>query len=122
MLLEQKYTMNSLDQKKHKFLLVWDNTGLECIYDLGAWEQRKVWSALSEKPMTDNPPHLDMLIMRAQANHHRHYEIYILETIDVDRETIVDMFKHHPQNIVDLVRSHGHQLYSDRATSQPVIV
>ena len=105
----------------NKFLLMWDCNGLEFIYDLSAWERRKVWATLKDIPVTDNPPPLNMLIMRARYNIQRHYEIYIIETSD-DENTMRDYFNESPQAAADLVRERGHMLYSDRASQSPAIV
>ena len=105
-------------QNNYKFLLMWDCYGLEYIYDLGDWERRKVWDILKEQKTVDNPAPLTALILRARYNPQRHYEIYILETVDVDKDTIVQCFKDNPQSIVDLIRTRGVKIHSDRASQR----
>lgn len=112
--------MNS--SNKYKFLLMWDCKGLEYIYDLGSWERRKVWDALKGVETTDNPARLQVLLLRARYNSHRHYEIYILETTDIDKETIIELFQSEPQRIVDLIRQYGHKLHSDRVHSTKAVI
>ena len=66
---------------------------------------------------------LFMMKIRAQVNTQRHYEIYSLTTDPgIDKETIEVMFEKSPQQIVDLIREKGVQLYSNRATGKPVII
>ncbi len=104
-----------------KLLVMWCSEGLEFVYDLGDWERRRVWASLKGET-TEDPPNLRHLILRAQVNAQRNYEIYIVETVDISREMVEEYFSHSPQSIVDLIRERGHQLYSDRATKKAVIV
>jgi hypothetical protein len=93
---------------------MWCNEGLEFIYDLADWERRKTWAALKGVEVTDSPPSLQLLIMRARYNQQRHYEIYIIETDDVDVDAMRTYFKCAAQSVVNLIRARGNQVYSDR--------
>ena len=112
----------STPRPSYKYLVMWCNTGLEFIYDLADWERRKVWSALQGAEVTDNPPDLRVLIIRARANPQRHYELYIIETTDGDIDTMRECFEHSPQTIVDLIRERGTKVYSDRECEKAMIV
>ena len=62
------------------------------------------------------PLSLNLWQLRAQANQHRHYEIYIIETTkDVSVDDIVDAFELAPQAMAERVREIGHGVCSYRA-------
>jgi hypothetical protein len=104
------------------FLAMWDNTGLEFLTCLTDYHKDFMWSTLKgEKPKLNYPP-LSMMILRAKANHHRHYEIYMFQSDDVSAEDIKQQFEINPQGIVDLIRKCGNMIYSDRADNSVVIV
>jgi hypothetical protein len=108
---------------EHQFVVMWDCYGLEYIGDITASEQAKTWAALQGKPFEVTIPNLMHMKLRAQANSQRHYEIY---TVDVDpsitAKDMIKMFKSTPQEMADLIRSRGYQLYSDRADQRQVVI
>ena len=107
-------------QEPTKFLIMWDNTGLECVLDISSYEKELMWAKLSNT----QPPKLPIaqMMMRARANAHRCYEIY---TITVEHNISVadmkDMFGDNPQATVNLIRARGIAIYSDRAKTAPII-
>jgi len=106
-----------------QFVLMWDNTGLEYIGDVTAADQDRMWSALKGKPATVTIPNLMHMKLRAQANMHRHYEIYFCDAqhgITVD--DIRDMFESSPQMAADTIRKLGHCFYSDREHEDQVVI
>jgi hypothetical protein len=106
----------------HQFLLMWCNEGLEYVCDITATQQRRMWTKLSEA--TNDPgsvPNINHLALRARYNPQRHYEIYLVEAgIGITEDHIRDMFESDPQASADLIRSHGHCYYSDRAVDEKV--
>ena len=108
----------------HKFLVMWDCTGLEYIGDITADDQRMIVESLrgkqSPRRALANPYHLRL---RAQFNPQRHYEIYIVEATDgITESDIRDMFEASPQTAADTIRELGTVFYSDRATQKVAIV
>lgn len=99
-------------KKTRKFLVSWCNEGLETLYDLTAWEQARLWNILKETTEND-APRLNMMILRARANSHRQYEIYIFETDDLDREQVSEAFETTPQFMAEFIRKNGSKIYSD---------
>ena len=103
---------------------MWCNEGLECIIDLKAWqkehddwEKKYMWQTLKQESLRDIEPKipLQMMIMRAQANHHRKYEIYTITTErSITEKVIKDMFESTPQAIVNLIRERGEKIYANR--------
>ncbi len=106
-----------------QFVLMWDNTGLEYIGDVTAADQDRMWSALKGKPATVTIPNLMHMRLRAQANMHRHYEIYFCDAQDgITVDDIRDMFESSPQMAADTIRKLGHCFYSDREHEDQVVI
>jgi pyrroloquinoline quinone (PQQ) biosynthesis protein C len=64
------------------------------------------------------------LKLRAQANGHRHYEIYVFTSNeDITKEDIQAWFTEHPQSFADWVRkNHSYKIWDERAREPAVIV
>lgn len=102
-----------------KFIAMWDMYGLESLINVSEGEQENIVRALKgEKPSWRNP--IQYMIIRAQANIQRCYEIYIFES-EVDEVSIRECFNDNPQFMADLIRERGHRVYSDRNTRAAVI-
>lgn len=111
-----------LSEYPNWFVAMWDQLGLETLINVGDLHKESVWAELKGDP-GPRLPNLDMMIMRAKANHHRHYEIYAFQTeADVTQEMILDMFKHSPQAIVNLIRGSGQKIYSDREEQSRIVI
>lgn len=106
------------------YVLSWDCTGLESVICLSDVAKEETWQALTQDHTQDNGGRgradsvshiVYRLTMRARFNSQRFYEIYL---IDVDEsitgDNLKQMFDDAPQVMVDLVRSRGRMLYSDR--------
>jgi hypothetical protein len=65
-----------------------------------------------------------MLILRAQMNAQRHYEIYVFtSTKHVGPKDIQSWFKRDPQGFADWVREHhSYKVFSNRKTQKDLIV
>ena len=103
----------------HVFLAMWDILGLEYLMDVTAAEQENIVNILRGDPGRHTNP-IQMMILRAQANPQRHYEIYVF-TSEMPEQEIKYMFQEHPQNMVDAIRDVGQQVYSNRDTAKRVI-
>jgi len=113
------------------YIVSWDNLGVEFFQEItehhpDVWAKNHLFDSIKqskkvEKPLSFN---LEALILRAQFNTHRHYEIYVFTAEDdVDPDDIEDMFNRDPQAFADWVRSnHSYQIYSNRKTQKDVIV
>jgi hypothetical protein len=102
---------------------MWDMYGLECCENITAAMQAKTWNALKGTEDFVRIPNLMHLKLRAQINHQRHYEIYLIEVesgITVDN--ITAMFKSNPQQAADIIRLQGHCYHDGREPQRPVIV
>ena len=109
--------MNSQNQANNPttWVAMWDMYGLECLINVTEWEHKRTIAILKEEKFTGYP-NLNMMILRARVNSQRHYEIYSFQTNDLSKEDIISQFKDNPQFIVDLIRSKGEKIYSDRST------
>jgi hypothetical protein len=115
--------MASNKKSVKNFIAVWDNTGLESIFDVDAemaqrdaYEKRKLWNILKDEKMLEyrSSIPLQLLILRARANSQRHYEIYQFTTDGLDMDDVKSMFEDNPQFVVNHIRKNGRKIYSDR--------
>jgi hypothetical protein len=100
---------------------MWDNQGLECLYDVdlhmnryNEWEKLKVVAILKEEKLPDNPPAipLQMMLLRARVNSQRVYEIYEFNSTMGYKE-LTEVFNDDPQPVVEWIRKNGKKVYSD---------
>jgi hypothetical protein len=115
--------MASNKKSVKNFIAMWDNTGLESIFDVDAemaqrdaYEKRKLWNILKDEKMLEyrSSIPLQLLILRAKANSQRHYEIYQFTTDGLDMDDVKSMFKDNPQFIVNHIRKNGKKIFSER--------
>jgi hypothetical protein len=114
------------------FIAMWDNMGLECIFDVDAemaqrdaYEKRKAWNILKGEKVTEQYHSgipLKNMILRAKVNGQRHYEIYQFTTDGIDMDDVKSMFQDNPQFVVNHIRKNGRKIYSDRFEIKSVIV
>jgi hypothetical protein len=111
-----------------KFLVSWDQYGMEALIDLDELEdeclekeQARVWEILKDTsiPVLDYNTRVGQLVhmleLRARANEHRHYEIYVFSVAgQISLKDLENMFSSAPQEIVNLIRRDGLCLYSNR--------
>lgn len=106
----------------HKFLAMWDMLGLECLYDHTSMEQDNIIDLLKGEISPNNKNiNLTYMIMRAQANPQRHYEIYAFES-ELTVDELKSMFETDPQVIVDAIRDAGMKIYSNRASLKERVI
>ncbi len=115
--------MASNKKSVKNFLAMWDNMGLECIYDIDQelseqqeWEKTKVWNTLQgvETPLRKSNIPLKQMILRAKVNSQRHYEIYQFAAQGLDIEDIKSAFEDDPQFMVEHIRKNGKKIFSER--------
>jgi hypothetical protein len=115
--------MASNKKSVKNFIAMWDNTGLECIFDVDAemaqrdaYEKRKLWNILKDEKMLEYRPSIPLqsMILRAKYNSQRHYEIYQFVTDGLDMDDVKSMFEDNPQFIVNHIRKNGKKIFSER--------
>lgn len=123
--------MASNKKSVKNFLAMWDNMGLECIYDIDQelaeqqeWEKTKVWNTLQgvQTPLRKSNIPLKQMILRAKVNSQRHYEIYQFAAQGLDIEDIKSVFEDDPQFIVNHIRKNGKKIFSERFETDKVVI
>ena len=124
--------MASNKESVRNFIAMWDNMGLECIFDVDAemaqrdaYNKNKVWKILKGEKVDEqyrSSIPLKTLILRARANSQRHYEIYEFTTDGIDMDDLKSMFEDSPQFLVNHIRKNGRKIYSDRFEIKSVII
>jgi hypothetical protein len=105
----------------HQYAIMWDCNGLEAVQKVPD-PADMTFAVLANKPQP-KLPNLNHWELRARANSQRHYEIYVVETVDgITADDICDMFEADPQMAADTIRRLGTVFYSDRATQKAAIV
>lgn len=113
------------------WLVSWDNLGVEFLEEItdshpDNWAKKHLFDSIKyskkiEAPLSFNLSHL---VMRAQMNSHRHYEIYVFtSTADIGLNEIKIWTDSDPQGFADWVReNYSYQVFSNRKTTKDVIV
>jgi hypothetical protein len=113
------------------YLVSWDCEGVEYLeeitkYHPDSWAKDHLFDSIKAGQKMDKKisTPLRALKMRAQANLHRHYEIYVFTSDDgIGPEDIREWFEMDPQCFADWVRqNHSYKIHDDRATKKPMIV
>ncbi len=110
------------------FIFSWDMHGIESIIPITQyenWDKENLIRMLKEEQTQRNP--LDAivrnLILRAQFNSQRHYEIYAVDCeSNLDENFWRQQWEQNPQFTADLIRERGHKIYSNRQTRQATII
>ena len=130
MITEEIFDINDDEENlpDNHYLLMWDENGIEAVIpiNMSKLEGGGAFLAALEDREHEYPKQISKLLfiltIRAQANAHRHYEIYFQKTSgNISEQNMLDMFEQHPQNAADLIREKGIQLYSNRANHKVAI-
>lgn len=101
--------------------------GIESIVPISQYEhhdKQNLIRLLKEQATVRNPLNsiIRNIILRAQVNPQRHYEVYAIDCeTDLDEKFWRKKWAQDPQFCADLIRERGHKLYSNRATQSAVI-
>lgn len=114
-------------KKNNLYLVSWDMYGLESLVSLreiideiDEIDKRLLFDRIASpnEQHTNNAASklnstVNLLMMRARLNSHRHYEIYTIETSESITECDLRRhFKDNPQGTAELIRERGNKLYS----------
>lgn len=108
------------------YLVYWCEEGLESVVPVTQyehWDAENTFRILNDKEPVRNPVNqiIQNMILRAQVNSQRHYELYAIDCeADISKADIESMFETDPQAAADLFRSRGHKMYSNRAVKNRV--
>ena len=113
------------------YIVSWDNLGVEFFEDITEhhpdnWAKNHLFDSLKENKIVRKGLsfNLNALVLRAQMNSHRHYEIYVFTSEDdIGYKDIQQWFNTDPQGFANWVRkNHSYKVYSNRKTTEDVIV
>lgn len=100
-------------EHQNKFLAMWDCEGLECLFDITNIEGDNLIAKLKGETYRV-PFNISTMMIRAQANSQRSYEIYSFTTDDsMTYDFVKEMFGSDPQVIVNSIREQGNKIYSN---------
>jgi len=107
------------------FIFAWDCYGIEAIVPISKYEhidRDNTIRILSEQPTRSNPMDAIVrnLVMRAQVNPQRNYEIYAVDCSDMTMDEAFwrAQWENFPQNCADVIRERGQKIYSNRDTNR----
>ena len=110
-------------REQNLFMVVWDMTGLEAVVNVDELAEADTMTALKGEKGSRLGNALSFWTMRARANNHRHYEIYIIRTtLDLTEDDLVKWFDRDPQAAADMIRDRGNKVYSDRANTKTQVI
>ena len=115
------------------YIVSWDCEGVEFFQEITEhhpdnWAKNHLFDSIKQSKKVEKPVSfpLQHLILRAQMNTHRNYEIYVFtSTMDIGPKEIKSWFMRDPQNFADWVREHhSYQVYNNRRDpyKKPLIV
>lgn len=108
------------------YLVYWCEEGLESVVPITEYEPidaENTFRILNNQEPVRNPLNniIQHMIIRAQVNAQRHYELYAIDCDNtINKEDIEKMFETDPQAAADLFRSRGHKMYCHRAVKNRV--
>lgn len=109
------------------YIFSWSSDGVEAIVPITQyenWDDENLFRLVKGQSAIRNPMNTIVrnLILRAQLNHDRHYEIYAINcSDDMDEKFWKGMWCDQPQFCADLIKARGQKIYSNLPARQPVI-
>ena len=113
---------------KNAYIFAWDEFGIESIVPITEyehWDKQQLMNLLKDQERQRNPLDLIVrnLLLRAQVNPQRNYEIYAIDCEEsLDEKFWRKAWAEDPQAMADLIRERGHKLFSARRTKQETII
>ena len=113
------------------YIVSWDCNGVEFLEEITEhhpdnWAKNHLFDSIKASKKVQKPMgfSLQSLILRAQMNTQRFYEIYVFTSDEsMDKNDILAWALDQPQIFADWVREHhSYKVYSNRRTEKPVIV
>ena len=115
------------------YIVSWDCEGVEFFQEITEhhpdnWAKNHLFDSIKQSRKVEKPVSfpLNHLILRAQMNTHRNYEIYVFtSSMNVGPKEIKAWYTRDPQGFADFVREHhSYQVYNNRRDpyKKPVIV
>ena len=103
-----------MTSKNRVYICMWDEFGFEVLKDCSSWERECFLNTIAGKELTPAPVNLQSLLLRAQFNPQRNYEIWTFNTEqELDEDTLWKYADSNPQALVDMIRKNGKKLYAN---------
>jgi len=102
------------------FIFSWDQYGIESIIPITQYEnieKENIFRVLKNEKLEKSPVNsiVRNLVIRAQVNSQRHYEIYAVDCDpSLDQEFWQKQWADNPQFTAELILDHGEKIYSNR--------
>jgi hypothetical protein len=112
------------------YIVSWDNQGIEFFEEITEhhpdnWAKGHLFDSIKQSKLASKPMDFNLrgLILRAQFNTQRHYEIYVFTSDDaIGPEDIRPWFTEYPQAFANWVRKHhSYEIYNNRKTTEDII-
>jgi hypothetical protein len=104
--------------KYHTFLAYFDSLGFECLIDITRSERKQLLQTI--KGEDTNPAfNINAMMLRARFNPQRSPEIWIFES-NVTEQDLKDLAEEQPQQMADLIRSHGSPIFVSTKIEQKI--
>jgi hypothetical protein len=106
-----------------QWVVLFDTLGVDTLIPWDDLKSDDMVAVLSgQTPRKKGNQHVNMMVIRAQANHQRFPEVWAYDTaVDYDYATMRDMWEEMPQEVADTVRSNGTNLFK-HAKEKSIIV
>lgn len=120
---ESQYEAIPMEAGTRYYIVSWDCEGVEFFQEItehhpANWARQHLFDTIKQNKKVEKPFSFPLthLILRAQMNAHRHYEIYVFTSSElVGPKEIWAWFTRDPQNFADWVREHhSYQVYNNR--------
>lgn len=93
---------------------MWDCYGLEVVLDITKQVKQYTLCMLNNGKDLPSVPGFNNMVLRAQINAERRYEIYAIELDEqFGIDEVLELFETNPQKIVNLIRKKGSKLFSN---------
>ena len=107
-----------MQDKFHKFVAYFDCLGFECVIDITSSERQQLMQTLKGE---DPSPafNINAMMLRARFNPQRSPEIWIFES-NVSQAELAELGQESPQQLADLIRSHGSPVFVTSKIEQKI--
>ena len=110
----------------HLMLVMWHQYGIEAVVDITKQQKEQVFDILATGRdsfgswLNTTVTHMTL---RARANDQRNYEIYSIWVDEsIGEEDILSAFDENPQNMANLVRERGTEIFKNGRGSQKQVI
>jgi hypothetical protein len=107
-----------MQDKLHQYVAYFDNLGFECVIDITSSERQQLLQTIKGEEPTP-AFNINAMMLRARFNPQRSPEIWIFES-NVDEQTFKQLAEQQPQQLADMIRSHGTAIFVSTKIEQKI--